>query len=105
MASHMDLIRKEIPSDSLRASANAISAAVAVAGSDLIVAKAGLFSKKLKRYALDGIKSVRFTPNPHADLLALEFKDATELTLMFNPESRKDAETLAGVLQSGMNGA
>lgn len=100
MASNMDLILGEVPPGSLRASANALSGAIAVAGDDLIVAKAGWFSKKVNRYPLASLTGVRFSPNPHSDLLALEFRDAGGLTLMFGPEAKADAERLAEVLTS-----
>jgi hypothetical protein len=100
----MDLINKEIPRDHLRATANAISVAVALTDAELVVAKAGLFSKKLNRYPLSSIAAVRLKPNPHTDLLSVEFRDATDMTLMFGPDAKEDALRLTEALQKKIDG-
>lgn len=98
MADNMALIWKEIPRASARATANALNAAVAVTGTEVLVAKAGWFSSKLRRIPLSSLVGVRLSPNPHTDVVALEFTDAAGLTLMFGPDLREETSRLVAVL-------
>lgn len=100
MASNMDLITQELSTGTPRVTANALSAAIAVTDTDLLVAKAGWFSKKVQRYPLSSLTGVRLSPNPHTDLVSLQFAGSPGLTLMFGPDAKADVQKLVDVLQA-----
>lgn len=108
MASHLEIIYAEVPREAVRATAAASSGAVAVTDDDLIIAKSGFlgFGKKLTRYPLAGLQKIHLSPNPHSDLLSLEFHETGGLTLMFGPSAKSDVARLTEVLSArlGSNG-
>jgi len=100
MANHSEIIDREIGRDKVRAQANARTASIAVTDDEVVVAKAGWFSKKLDRYPRSALESVRLLPANGSEMLAISFQDQASVSLLFDLASKGDAERLTALLQA-----
>lgn len=102
MSKHLTALQKQLGGTAIHASAEAMGMAVAIAGNELVTAKAKLFGVQVRRFPMQSLGGVRTIPNPSANVLVVEFTTTPpqNLTIMYGREASHDFDTIIATLRT-----
>jgi hypothetical protein len=103
MSNNLKTIRDTVGADKIRADGDAIGLGVAITDDELVTARAGLATRgpTVQRFSLNSLTKLRVLPNPHANLVEIEFagKPPKSVTFMYDARTAKDLEGVVGILR------
>ena len=105
MAKSMDLIRKSVGADAIKAAGNAIRLAVAVTDTDLVTGSLGilgLWGNTVERFPLANLSGVRTVCNPGMNMLQVEStgERPRSLSITYAPEAEAAFAVIIALLEA-----